>query len=58
MMTVFQILTMEGWTELMYMTNDASNSSKGMNTAIFITMVVMGSLFMLNLVIGGIYVRM
>ena len=52
MMTVFQILTMEGWTELMYMTNDASNSSKGMNTAIFITMVVMGSLFMLNLVIG------
>ena len=34
MMTVFQILTMEGWTELMYMTNDASNSSKGMNTGL------------------------
>ena len=52
MMTVFQIITMEGWTDIMYMTNDASLSSKGMNFGNFIIMVVVGSMFMLNLVIG------
>ena len=51
MLTVFQIITMEGWTDILYMTNDTSGSI-GLNSTVFVTMVVIGSLFMLNLVIG------
>ena len=52
MLTVFQIITLEGWSDLLYMTNDASNSPKWMNYCVFISMVLIGAMFMLNLVIG------
>ena len=48
MMTVFQCITMEGWTDIMYFANDAVGSS--MNWAYFTLLVIIGSFFMLNLV--------
>ncbi|KAI0987174.1 hypothetical protein GJ496_005578 [Pomphorhynchus laevis] len=50
MLTVFQCITMEGWTSIMYWTNDASGSS--FNWLYFIPLIVLGSMFMLNLVLG------
>jgi len=41
---------MEAWTTMMYYTNDAAGS--GFNTIFFIPLIVLGSFFMLNLVLG------
>ena len=49
-LTVFQCITMEAWTTMMYYTNDAAGS--GFNTIFFIPLIVLGSFFMLNLVLG------
>ncbi|XP_076286468.1 calcium voltage-gated channel subunit cacophony isoform X18 [Lasioglossum baleicum] len=50
MLTVFQCITMEGWTAILYWTNDALGSSY--NWIYFIPLIVLGSFFMLNLVLG------
>ncbi|XP_061892790.1 voltage-dependent P/Q-type calcium channel subunit alpha-1A isoform X15 [Entelurus aequoreus] len=49
-LTVFQCITMEGWTELLYYSNDASGST--WNWMYFIPLIIIGSFFMLNLVLG------
>eukprot|EP00095_Tigriopus_kingsejongensis_P009064 maker-scaffold308_size214241-snap-gene-1.43 protein:Tk09064 transcript:maker-scaffold308_size214241-snap-gene-1.43-mRNA-1 annotation:"IP15192p" len=50
MLTVFQCVTMEGWTPILYSTNDAIGSA--FNWVFFIPLIVVGSFFMLNLVLG------
>uniref|UniRef100_A0A8C8SR22 Voltage-dependent P/Q-type calcium channel subunit alpha n=1 Tax=Pelusios castaneus TaxID=367368 RepID=A0A8C8SR22_9SAUR len=49
-LTVFQCITMEGWTELLYYSNDASGNT--WNWLYFIPLIIIGSFFMLNLVLG------
>ncbi|GLV41113.1 cacophony [Carabus blaptoides fortunei] len=50
MLTVFQCITMEGWTAILYWTNDALGSC--FNWIYFVPLIVLGSFFMLNLVLG------
>jgi len=50
MLTVFQCITMEGWTTVLYMMNDALGTS--FNWIYFIVLIIIGSFFMLNLVLG------
>ncbi|KAL4219095.1 hypothetical protein ACF0H5_021678 [Mactra antiquata] len=50
MLTVFQCFTMEGWTDILYYTNDACG--KFFNWIYFYPLIVLGSFFMLNLVLG------
>merc|ERR1719206_318147 len=50
MLTVFQCVTMEGWTPILYWTNDAIGNM--FNWAFFMPLIVVGSFFMLNLVLG------
>ncbi|KAG4066428.1 hypothetical protein HA402_007064 [Bradysia odoriphaga] len=50
MLTVFQCITMEGWTPIMYWMNDAVGST--WNWLYFVPLIVIGSFFMLNLVLG------
>ncbi|KAI8429617.1 hypothetical protein MSG28_000214 [Choristoneura fumiferana] len=47
MLTVFQCITMEGWTAILYWTNDALGSA--FNWIYFVPLIVLGSFFMLNL---------
>nr|XP_055036989.1 probable voltage-dependent N-type calcium channel subunit alpha-1B isoform X5 [Misgurnus anguillicaudatus] len=49
-LTVFQCITMEGWTDVLYNTNDASGNT--WNWLYFIPLIIIGSFFMLNLVLG------
>ncbi|XP_032905135.1 voltage-dependent N-type calcium channel subunit alpha-1B [Amblyraja radiata] len=49
-LTVFQCITMEGWTDILYNANDASGNT--WNWLYFIPLIVIGSFFMLNLVLG------
>lgn len=50
MLTVFQCITMEGWTAILYWTNDVYGSY--FNWMYFIPLIILGSFFMLNLVLG------
>ncbi|XP_049820303.1 voltage-dependent calcium channel type A subunit alpha-1 isoform X2 [Aethina tumida] len=50
MLTVFQCITMEGWTSILYWMNDAVGSY--FNWMYFVPLIVLGSFFMLNLVLG------
>ncbi|XP_056009827.1 voltage-dependent calcium channel type A subunit alpha-1-like isoform X8 [Ostrea edulis] len=50
MLTVFQCVTMEGWTEVLYYTNDAIGPY--INWLYFYPLIILGSFFMLNLVLG------
>ncbi|RUS88185.1 hypothetical protein EGW08_004082 [Elysia chlorotica] len=50
MLTVFQCITMEGWTNVLYNINDAVGSYY--NQLYFIPLIILGSFFMLNLVLG------
>ena len=50
MLTVFQCITMEGWTDIMYFADDAIGPM--FNWIYFILLIVIGSFFMLNLVLG------
>ncbi|XP_043196531.1 muscle calcium channel subunit alpha-1-like [Amphibalanus amphitrite] len=50
MLTVFQCITMEGWTDILYDINDALGNS--WPWIYFISLIVMGSFFVLNLVLG------
>jgi len=50
MLTVFQCVTMENWIPILYATNDALGTV--FNWVFFIPLIVVGSFFMLNLVLG------
>ncbi|XP_033105567.1 voltage-dependent L-type calcium channel subunit alpha-1D-like [Anneissia japonica] len=50
MLTVFQCITMEGWTQIMYYINDAMGSI--WPWIYFVSLIIVGSFFVLNLVLG------
>lgn len=50
MLTVFQCITLEGWTNVMYNVNDAEGNS--WPWIYFISLIIIGSFFVLNLVLG------
>ncbi|KAL5014501.1 hypothetical protein ScPMuIL_008771, partial [Solemya velum] len=50
MLTVFQCITMEGWTSVLYNINDAMGSE--WPWIYFISLIIIGSFFVLNLVLG------
>ncbi|XP_066490686.1 voltage-dependent L-type calcium channel subunit alpha-1C isoform X10 [Tiliqua scincoides] len=50
MLTVFQCITMEGWTDVLYWVNDAIG--KDWPWIYFVTLIIIGSFFVLNLVLG------
>ncbi|KAJ8376492.1 hypothetical protein SKAU_G00070720 [Synaphobranchus kaupii] len=50
LLTVFQCITMEGWTTVLYNTNDALGPR--WNWLYFIPLIIIGSFFVLNLVLG------
>ncbi|XP_034719594.1 voltage-dependent L-type calcium channel subunit alpha-1C isoform X2 [Etheostoma cragini] len=50
MLTVFQCITMEGWTDVLYWVNDAVGYM--WPWMYFVTLIIIGSFFVLNLVLG------
>uniref|UniRef100_A0A6Q2YBA0 Voltage-dependent L-type calcium channel subunit alpha n=1 Tax=Esox lucius TaxID=8010 RepID=A0A6Q2YBA0_ESOLU len=50
MLTVFQCITMEGWTDVLYWVNDAMGM--GTPSVYFVSLIILGSFFVLNLVLG------
>ncbi|XP_043493156.1 muscle calcium channel subunit alpha-1 isoform X5 [Polistes fuscatus] len=50
MLTVFQCITLEGWTEVLYNIEDAMGSS--WQWIYFISMVILGAFFVMNLILG------
>eukprot|EP00054_Salpingoeca_dolichothecata_P028079 m.210181 g.210181 ORF g.210181 m.210181 type:complete len:1539 (-) comp26120_c1_seq2:53-4669(-) len=50
MLTVFQCLTLEGWTDVLYNVQDAYGGATPW--IYFVTLVILGSFFVLNLVLG------
>ncbi|XP_077571767.1 voltage-dependent L-type calcium channel subunit alpha-1D-like [Stigmatopora nigra] len=50
MLTVFQCITMEGWTDVLYWMNDAIGH--GIPWIYFVSLVIFGSFFIINLVLG------
>ncbi|XP_058130921.1 voltage-dependent L-type calcium channel subunit alpha-1S isoform X2 [Dasypus novemcinctus] len=50
MLTVYQCITMEGWTDVLYWVNDAIGNQ--WPWIYFITLILLGSFFILNLVLG------
>ncbi|XP_030625015.1 voltage-dependent N-type calcium channel subunit alpha-1B [Chanos chanos] len=49
-LTVFQCITMEGWVDILYHANDVYGNT--WNWLYFIPLIIIGSFFMLNLVLG------
>ncbi|XP_062490484.1 voltage-dependent L-type calcium channel subunit alpha-1S isoform X4 [Pezoporus occidentalis] len=50
MLTVYQCITMEGWTEVLYWVNDAIGNE--WPWIYFVSLILLGSFFVLNLVLG------
>ncbi|XP_063630080.1 muscle calcium channel subunit alpha-1-like isoform X1 [Cydia splendana] len=50
MLTVFQCITLEGWTEVMYNIQDAMGNS--WEWIYFVSMVILGAFFVMNLILG------
>ncbi|XP_013148992.1 PREDICTED: muscle calcium channel subunit alpha-1-like [Papilio polytes] len=50
MLTVFQCITLEGWTDVMYNIQDAMGNS--WEWIYFISMVILGAFFVMNLILG------
>ncbi|XP_012872760.1 PREDICTED: voltage-dependent L-type calcium channel subunit alpha-1S [Dipodomys ordii] len=50
MLTVYQCITMEGWTDVLYWVNDAIGNE--WPWLYFVTLILLGSFFILNLVLG------
>ncbi|XP_039270704.2 voltage-dependent L-type calcium channel subunit alpha-1D-like isoform X2 [Styela clava] len=48
--TVFQCITMEGWTDVLYLMNDAIGNL--MPWVYFVSMIIIGSFFVMNLILG------
>ncbi|KAK2555559.1 Voltage-dependent calcium channel type A subunit alpha-1 [Acropora cervicornis] len=52
MLTVFQVITNEGWTDIMYWTFHAADANGYAFWIYYCSLVIIGSFFMLNLVLG------
>ena len=52
-LTIFQCISLEGWTDVMYMTKDANSSASNW---IFLLMIIFGSFFAVNLALAVLYV--
>lgn len=50
MLTVFQCITLEGWTDVLYDIQDAMGSS--WQWMYFVSMVILGAFFVMNLILG------
>lgn len=50
MLTVFQCITLEGWTDVLYSIQDAMGNS--WQWIYFISMVILGAFFVMNLILG------
>merc|ERR1719186_897762 len=50
MLTVFQCVTLEGWTEILYWVHDAMGNT--WQFVYFVSMVVLGAFFVMNLILG------
>ena len=50
MLTVFQCVTLEGWTEILYWVNDTA--SPAWLWVYFVTLVLLGAFFIMNLILG------
>lgn len=50
MLTVFQCITLEGWTDVLYAIQDAMGNS--WQWIYFISMVILGAFFVMNLILG------
>lgn len=50
MLTVFQCITLEGWTDVMYNIQDAMGNS--WQWIYFVSMVILGAFFVMNLILG------
>lgn len=50
MLTVFQCITLEGWTDMLYYIQDAMGNS--WQWIYFISMVILGAFFVMNLILG------
>ena len=50
-LTVFQCITLEGWTDILYSLNDANGEITG-NSIYFCSLIVLGAFFVMNLVLG------
>ena len=50
MITIFQVITMEGWAEIMYMVTDTSSSF--LTVPYFCLIIIIGSFFLLNLILA------
>jgi len=50
MLTVFQCITLEGWTDMLYWIHDSQGST--WQFIYFVTMVVLGAFFVMNLILG------
>ena len=50
MLTVFQCITLEGWTDMLYWVHDSQGRT--WQWFYFVTMVVLGSFFVMNLILG------
>lgn len=50
LITVFQCITMEGWTDVMYYASDAGASR--FTTLYFVSLIIIGSFFVMNLILG------
>jgi hypothetical protein len=54
-MTIFVCITLEGWSDTMYAGRDTTNNIY-INDAYFISLVVLGSFIVINLVISLLYI--
>eukprot|EP00937_MAST-01D_sp_MAST-1D-sp2_P005061 g5061.t1 len=52
LLTIFQVMTLEGWTPIMYAVRDSAGS---ISDAYFILVVLIGSLFVVNVIVAVIY---
>ena len=50
MVTIFQVITMEGWVDIMYMVLDTSGSI--ITIPYFCLIIIIGSFFLLNLILA------
>ena len=50
MLTVFQCITLEGWTDMLYWVHDSQGRT--WQWFYFVTMVILGSFFVMNLILG------
>jgi len=51
MLTVFQCITLEGWTDMLYWIHDSQGATHG-QFLYFVSMVVLGAFFVMNLILG------